>query len=277
MPLKRTAGDWTPETVRRFWEWHSTRPERQKRYFSRQVGDALVRVLELAGGLRGNILDFGCGPGYLMEQMCGYDGVTCHGVDYSTRSVEEARKRLAGVKSLAAVEVIRELPAPFPDAHFDSLTCIETIEHLSDGQLRALLAEVYRLLKPDAVAMFTTPCNEDLEGAQTYCPFCESEFHNMQHVRVFSPDQLRTLLARIGFHVLYCDGLDLRRFQQGQHRKLVDWSMRDTVVSLVRLARWGVAAMLDTLTRTQFPDSRRFRVRVVPGPHLIAVVRKSPA
>lgn len=274
MLQKRTADDWTPEAIRRFWDWYSPRPETQKRYFSRQVGRALTRVLQLSGGLKGRVLDFGCGPGYLLQRMCERSGVTCEGVDFSPRSIEETRKRLEGVKNFAGAQAIDKLPTPLAAARFDGLTCIETVEHLTDSQLNELLGEVLRVLKPGGIALFSTPFNEDLERSQNYCPFCESEFHNMQHLRSFEPAELHDTLTASGFDVLFCEGLDLWRFQKGKGRKLVDYSMRDVFGSIARGFVKTGAALGDALSSRAFPDKRAFRSRVRLGPHLIAMARK---
>lgn len=272
--MKRTAEDWTPEAIRRFWEWQAPRPETQKQYFSRQVGRALARVLRLAGGLRGEVLDFGCGPGYLLQRMCQGGATRAYGVDYSPGSVEETRKRLGSERSFGGAEAIDALPTQFPDGKFDAVTCIETVEHLRDGQLGALLAELLRLMKPGGTAMFTTPCSEDLERAQAYCPFCDSEFHNMQHMRVFSPADLHDTLTAAGFDVKFCEGIDLWRFQPPKGRKLVDYSLRDVVGGLARSVGKGLAATGDMISSRPFPENRAFRRCVKPGPHLVAVAVK---
>jgi len=273
VPTKRTAEDWTPEAIRRFWEWQAPRPELQKQYFSLQVGRALAGVFELAGGRRGEVLDFGCGPGYLLQQLCAGGDVRVHGVDFSPRSVEEAARRMQGVPEFAGAQAIEALPTKFPDAQFDGLTCIETVEHLRDDQLHGLLAEVRRLLKPGGIAMFSTPCNEDLERAQAYCPFCDSEFHNMQHLRYFSPPSLRTLLEGAGLEVLFCDGLDLWRYQPRKGRRFIDLSLRDVLGDLLGAARRVCASVVDALFRPEFSRKLAFRARLRPGPHLIAVAR----
>lgn len=271
MAIKRTAADWEPDKIRRFWDWYSPRPETQRQYFSRQVGPALANLLEMAGGLKGRVLDFGCGPGYLLEQLCRRGHARCEGVDFSARSVAEATARLDGKPAFAGARCVSGIPTDLPADTFDGLTCIETIEHLPEAGQKPLLAEVNRLLKPGGVALFTTPCSENLEAAQMYCPFCDSEFHNMQHMRAIAPADLAVALREVGFEVLFCDGIDLLQYQRLKARGILRTSLKDVLAMAARLAlRVG-----DVFgSKGPFPASRAFRARRRPGPHLVAIARK---
>jgi 2-polyprenyl-3-methyl-5-hydroxy-6-metoxy-1,4-benzoquinol methylase len=57
---------WTPEMVKNFWDYESQFPEQ---YFTYQRSTEMVRQIStfLAPGSR--ILDYGCGPGYLIDKL----------------------------------------------------------------------------------------------------------------------------------------------------------------------------------------------------------------
>lgn len=274
MTTRRTEADWTPEVVRRFWNWFAPRAEHEDVYFSRQVGAALVRILRLAGALRGKILDFGCGPGYLLHAICEQSDVLGYGVDYSPVSVERTCKRVGSLANFRGASVIDGFPVPFDAEFFDAITCIETIEHVPSRDLEPLLREIFRLLKPAGTALFTTPCDEDFDGAQSYCPFCDSEFHRMQHLRPFGPADLREALEAAGFEVVFCAGVNLWRFQAARRRALIDYSARDVARALYTNARGALGEFAERVVQEPFPHNFAFKARLTPGNNLVAVTRK---
>ena len=174
---------WTPQAVSRFFGYMGTQTHKQEVYFSLQVGVAVVRLLELAGVLKGKVIDYGCGPGYLLDRLIEKD-IELHGADFSAEAVQIVNRRLAVQPRWRGAALIRSLPSTdLPQGEFDLATCLETIEHLSDEYLESTLSELRRIVKPGGHVLLTTPNAEDLEKSMTYCPFCEAEYHAWQHVR----------------------------------------------------------------------------------------------
>ena len=99
----------------------------------------------------GRFLDYGCGPGLLMQrvhQRCDQ----CHGVDVDDAKIRAARERYP---AFTFGIIGPEGRAPYPDNHFDVIAIVEVIEHVADE--RATLSEVVRLLKPGGKLLLTTP------------------------------------------------------------------------------------------------------------------------
>jgi 2-polyprenyl-3-methyl-5-hydroxy-6-metoxy-1,4-benzoquinol methylase len=263
-------GVWTTEAVSRFWEHVSAQPGARQEYFSAQVGDGLLAVLRYAGALRpgARALDWGCGVGDLAGRLC-REGLRCAGVDGSQAAVAEANAVLRGITTWEGAQVCSSPPAPFASASFDIVTCVETVEHLDDAHLDAILAEIHRLLRPGGLALLTTPNDEDLSRSETLCPFCRTTFHRMQHVRAFDARSLSTLLRDAGFGVRFCGALDLTRLQtpRGSWK---DWSPRRAYHASCRLA----AAVLDGIRPVAFPSQRGFALGTGGGPHLCAIVAR---
>lgn len=270
----RQPGAWTADSVRRFWQWQATSPQHAKNYFSRNLGHALRNLLKATGALRGRVLDFGCGPGFLLQKLTRIRGLELEGVDFSAQSVEEAEKRLKDLPGFKGAKAIDSLPTFHADNTFDMVTCIEVVEHLTDDQLAGTIREVHRLLRPGGTAVVTTPCDEDLQASENFCPFCNSTFHNMQHMRAFKPAELAGRLKDAGFQVVFCDGIDLPRFQPERRPKWLDKSLRYMGGVTARAMRDVCAMAADAMTRRPFPLNARFRVRARPGDNLVAVARK---
>jgi 2-polyprenyl-3-methyl-5-hydroxy-6-metoxy-1,4-benzoquinol methylase len=269
--MTATKYEWTPQTIQRFWEHYKTGPESQ--YFCYWFGTGLTNFLVDTGRVKPGILylDYGCGQGFLLERMLAKQ-VRCYGVDGSFNSVQFVNQRFDGDYNWMGATTVSESKAVLPAGSFDLISCIETLEHVLGG-LEELIGDIYQLLKPGGVALFTTPNEENLEHSQIYCPFCEAIYHKVQHLRSFSSQSLTSLLDSQGLKTIFCGGLDLSAFQQPW--TLPNW--RD--VSFRHLANWFTQRkhrLFDKLAPRVFPDGRGFKYRLnsVDSPCLCAVVER---
>ncbi|MEZ5326109.1 MAG: methyltransferase domain-containing protein [Verrucomicrobiales bacterium] len=87
--------EWTEESVNRFWDHFAQRDDTSQKYFSRMAADQLTKLLRDTGRLKGKMLDYGCGPGYLLDKLTG-EQIECYGADPSPESVEQTQNRLRG-------------------------------------------------------------------------------------------------------------------------------------------------------------------------------------
>lgn len=211
---KPMPANWTPETIRRFWNYQGQKVINYNEYFSFQVGQGLVNLLRhtkcLDKGM--NVLDFGCGPGFLLEQIVKTDN-DCYGFDFSNESVDLVNNKLDGVVNWKGAITGTNLPVAYPSSTFDVVTCIEALEHLLDDMLFGTLEELGRLQSKDGVILITVPFAEKLEENLVYCPFCNIEFHKYQHVRSFDKESLSVMLKKNNYEVLFCENIDLFEFQ----------------------------------------------------------------
>jgi SAM-dependent methyltransferase len=95
----------------------------------------------LLGG--GRVLDLGCGTGHSWTELSPRETV----------GVDVAAAALAGQERETHQADMRTLP--FPDAGFDAVVSVQSIEHVPDA--RPVLAEVARVLAPSGRAIFVTP------------------------------------------------------------------------------------------------------------------------
>lgn len=211
---------WRPEHVSRYWDWWSRNPALEHLYFSRQFGDALLDEMARTVPLRGTLLDLGCGPGHLVEKALGR-GVEALAVDQSAESVSALNERLGSHPRFRGAKVNQGFPVPVPDGAADIVTVIETVEHLDDATLGALLDETRRLVRKGGYLVVTTPHAENLPELQVMCPDCGCVFHQFQHVRSFTPAALRDAIEARGFKTVRCGPLlfsFLPRWMRPLHR-----------------------------------------------------------
>jgi len=196
--------DWTPQKVSRFWSYLTSTPSAEQSYFSGFFGE---RILELTARYipknAKRILDYGCGPGFLMEHML-QRGFHAEGLEFSAVSAQNARVRCESYPSFGGIIHIPELPSPLPTGGIDAVFLIEVIEHLLPQQQDATLKEIQRMTRPGGVLVLSTPHREDLGRVSTICPDCGCVFHPWQHVDAFDANRLSDLLFKYGFECMTC-------------------------------------------------------------------------
>ena len=166
---------------------------------------ALMAALDLADG--DALLDCGSGMGVLANVA-----TRLRRVDAVALDTDLERLRWAAREGVAAGLVAGDLYAlPFPDACFDKALMSEVLEHLADED--AALAEVRRVLRPGgrvAVSVphvnypfWWDPINKSREtfGWPPLTSAGPITGQWSQHVRLYSPPQLRDVVERAGFAV----------------------------------------------------------------------------
>jgi 2-polyprenyl-6-hydroxyphenyl methylase/3-demethylubiquinone-9 3-methyltransferase len=106
--------------------------------------------------LRGKrVLDIGCGGGILAEAMA-RRGAAVLGIDLATKPLRVARLHAleANTPSVEYREVAAETLAQELPAHFDSVTCMEMLEHVPDPA--AIVRACAELVRPGGWVFFST-------------------------------------------------------------------------------------------------------------------------
>lgn len=182
------------------------------------------------------VLDLACGEGYGTDELA-RAGHRAIGLDLEAPVLIEAARRYR--RPFVAGDAFR---LPFPDATFDAVGALQTIEHVD--ATGAFVAECARVLKPGGVAYLTTPNIAQL-------PATASKEFNPWHLRDFTPAELRAELApHFAATELFGQVLDetLPRV-----RALLDLARRE----------WAVVDRVAQIERTvrRFPGPLRVRAR----------------
>lgn len=229
--IHKMPQDWTTADIAAFWDWQSKNVKGQQLYFTAVMAPAIVQFIKKKGLLKGNVLDYGCGGGHLLEQMVKEPGINFYGLDFSADSIDETKKRLGNNPQVKELVLVDKLPTHFSDEQFDTITLIETIEHLQDEALDETMQELFRIMKRNGKLFITTPFNEDLSKNLNFCPFCKSEFHHMQHMQSFNIESLATLAGKYGFNVELCISMDIEKLKLGPVKYAVKQGLKKIAIA----------------------------------------------
>lgn len=136
------------------------------------------------------VLDIGCGGGANIARLLDLcpEG-TVHGIDISEESVAFARKRnKRWLEKRCFIGQGDVLQLPYKEAQFDAVTAFETIYFWQN--LPVAFAEVKRVLRPGG--MFLICCEASNPGNDIWTS-------RIAHMTVYSPEELKRLLADAGF------------------------------------------------------------------------------
>ena len=193
---------WTPEHIRRFWDWYAQHSSLRDEYFSKSVGHSMLDEMRRHIQISGLVVDLGAGPGFLTEHLLAA-GLQTLAIDSSSASVETLIRKFGEHPRFQGAQV-SEGRIPLEDATADVVLLVETIEHVEATDALALLDDVHRVLRPNGYVVMTTPNRENLKQNEVICPDCGCVFHRMQHVRSFSPGELAAVAEQATFRTLTC-------------------------------------------------------------------------
>ena len=158
----------------------------------------LKYVLEDLGGVKGRVLDAGCGGGGFAKAIKHYrPDLEVYGVDVNKEAIKRAKKDDEGVNF--KVGSVNKLA--FKDESFDTVVVTDVLEHLDRPQVA--LKEIGRVLKVDAVFSAFIP----LEGSLFSLHFWLAKLgwrakeHLAGHIQKFSIKDIERLLKANGFKV----------------------------------------------------------------------------
>ncbi|MEW6602151.1 MAG: class I SAM-dependent methyltransferase [Nitrospirota bacterium] len=156
------------------------------------------------------ILDAGCGGGYIMNELykMGFENVW--GFDASETGIALAQSSYAVLKDRIAVHNVYDavMPSHFPPGGYDLVLSIEVIEHMYSP--RDYLKNARYWLKDSGHLILSTPYNGYLKNLVISLLNKYDQHHNPLwdggHIKFFSVNSLYLLLEEIGFKPIRFQG-----------------------------------------------------------------------
>lgn len=168
--------------------------------------DWIDRHAKLAGS---RVLDVGCGGGILAEAMAGR-GARVKGIDLSDKALSVARLHL--LESRAAVDyeaIAAEAIAAREPAAFDTVTCMELLEHVPEPQ--STVSACARLAAPGGQVFFSTINRNPkaylfaIVGAEYVLKLLPRGTHDYE--KFIRPSELAAMCRAAGLEVLELIGM----------------------------------------------------------------------
>ena len=177
------------------WNWES--PAGRLRW-ARRVG---MLSSHIRPGMQ--ILELGCGTGYLTKKLAG-TGASVTAIDISPELLKVARAECADANVNFMVE--NACAMTFPDETFDSVIGSSVLHHLD---VPRVLAEIRRVLRPGGTLYFTEPnlLNPQI-ALQKKIPALKRRMGDSPDETAFFRWQLRNKLRAVGFRNIRIECFD---------------------------------------------------------------------
>jgi len=155
---------------------------------SATYAEALARNLDLVKHREGAI-DIGSGNGSFLAELLRLGFSEVEGVEPSAAPIAAADPEIKPLLRHRAFQ-----PSDFPAGHYSLITCFQTLEHVyTPGEMTQA---IYDLLRPGGAAFFVAHNHRALV---TKLMGAKSPIYDIEHVQLFSPRSLETLMFRAGF------------------------------------------------------------------------------
>lgn len=210
-----------------------------------------ARLADALAGVRGRVLDAGCGTGGLLARLrAARPDLALAGVEWSSEAARRAARKTDVPIARGSINAL-----PFADASFDAVVAADVLCHGAVDPAAAL-AEIHRVLRPGGMLVLNMPAYAWLLSAH------DRQVHN---VRRWTAGATRAALRQAGFggvRARYWNGLLLPIMVL--QRKLL--ARGDGAASDVAAFSPWLDATLHVITRIE----RRLPVRLPAGGSVLA-------
>jgi ubiquinone/menaquinone biosynthesis C-methylase UbiE len=148
-----------------------------------------------------NILDCGCTVGHnTVPWKLTFPDAQVTGIDVSAPLVRYAAARSASMGADVRFAQMNAVELDFPDNHFDVVFSSMFLHELPLKDIRAYIAEAFRVLKPGGLFLtMELPPNSSLSAYEQFYLDWDSYYNNEPFYKAFRDQDARALCAQAGF------------------------------------------------------------------------------
>ena len=165
------------------WNWHG-----QKFEYYREIL-RYNKLSKVIGGKSCEILDLGCGDGFL-SCMLAENGHQVDAIDISSERLSKFEEK---AKKLGVKQICGSVFEYHFEKSYDVVVSSEVIEHLEDYE--SILKGVCGVLKPGGRLIIAVPYKERINTCK--CPYCMKEFNMYGHLHSFNEEVFQTLSMKL--------------------------------------------------------------------------------
>lgn len=159
--------------------------EKEINNLERTYLEALQPVLKNINKIN-NILEIGCGDGFILKRLHQMGFKNCYGVEPSVKAVAKADKR---VRPNIIVDILK--PGTFKKIKFKFIFFFQTLDHIPNPG--KFLKDCYRLLDKDG---YILAFNHNIESLSSKLLGEKSPIIDIEHTFLFSPDTIKKLFKK---------------------------------------------------------------------------------
>lgn len=137
-----------------------------------------------------NILELGCGPGYLLDYLKLKVFTNSVGIDISSEQTDIAKSKGHNVRLDDVFNFFRN-----STEKYDLIFAFDLFEHFSKDELLELTSLIYNHLQNDGLFIIRTPNGQGLLSGQII-------YGDLTHQTIFTPNSITQLFSNIGFNNL---------------------------------------------------------------------------
>ncbi|HCJ67693.1 MAG TPA: hypothetical protein DHV62_10375 [Elusimicrobia bacterium] len=141
----------------------------------------------------GKIIDVGCGPGIETKFIIG-KGFRYEGIDLSQKMIEIAKRN----NPTATFRIMDMHELNYSDNEFDGIMALESLIHLPKSEVRTIITDLCRILKPGGVILLAL---QKGKGEKIISFPFQKEKKCL--LTLFTIDEMKNLLSESGFKVVY--------------------------------------------------------------------------
>jgi SAM-dependent methyltransferase len=214
----------------------------------RRATEALIRCLNLKEGQR--VLEIGCGTAGTLARIALFHPVRTDGLDVLPEMLRVAKTRLRLVGVRGRAHLIRSTPGaalPFADATYDR-ACAESVLGFQDTAIaRAMLAEVFRVLKRGGRAVANEAIWKQGIAQETVARINQANLADfglrLASEHAWDVDDWLRLMAATGFSVVSADLLE-RHTANSAARSSWKLALSDAITRSYRVRGWLIPGVL---------------------------------
>ncbi len=174
-----------------------------------------------------NILELGCGPGYLLQYLSAKGFNNTFGIDISPEQIEIAKSKGCNVMLTDALEFLKE-----NENKYDVIFAFDFIEHFTKDELIEMSNLIHKSLNYGGVFIIRTPNGQGIFSGTII-------YGDLTHQTIFNPNSLIQLLTQAGFKKIECiENGPVSKDLKGLIRKLI-WKFFKAIINIFRISEIG--------------------------------------
>ncbi len=174
-----------------------------------------------------SIIEFGCGPGYMLNFLKEEGFSNLYGIDVSEQQIDVAKQMGLNVEVKNVFEYFRTNKRTF-----DAAFALDFVEHFDKSEIFDLFRGIYETLNDNGFLIIHTPNGQGiLPGRNIY--------GDLTHLTIFNPNSLTQILKLTGFR-------EIKFYETGPVSKnltgfirLILWNTIKVVIKIVKAAETG--------------------------------------